>query len=227
MADGALVSVVIPVFNGEAFLGEALRSVFAQTHDCLEVLVADDGSTDGSAAIAAGFPSVHLLSGPHQGVSNARNRAVEASRGEFLAFLDADDTWYPEKIARQVLLANTDQSLGVVMARQDYRFEVAIPRWFRGPTDGGSEPGFLPSAWFVRRACWDQVGEFNRSLTHGKDIDWLARARELGVRIGTADEVLLTRRIHGGNVTGLAGPATEGMLRALRGSVLRKRGAQI
>lgn len=221
-----LVSVVIPVFNGEEFLREALHSVFGQTYSQMEVLVADDGSTDQSVAIAREFPLVTVLGGAHSGVSSTRNRAVEASRGEFVAFLDADDTWYPAKLVRQVALAASEPHVDVVMALQDYRFDGPIPAWFRGPTDGGTEPGFLPSSWLLRRRCWDTVGGFDLALSHGEDIDWLARARDLGVNIATVEERLLTRRIHAGNASGAPTESRKGLLTSLRMSVNRKHGAQ-
>lgn len=225
MSDAPLVSVIIPVYNGERFLGEALRSVFTQAYEPFEVLVVDDGSTDGSRCIAEQFSGVRVLSGPHQGVSRARNRAVAASQGDFLAFLDADDIWLPGKLSGQVAMARTQPQFGVVMVWQDYRFDGAVPAWFRGPTDGGAEPGFMPSSWLVRRDCWDLVGPFAPDLTHGEDIDWLSRARHLGVEVGTVEERLLTRRIHAGNVSGMPSDARRGLLTALRASVDRKHGA--
>jgi glycosyltransferase involved in cell wall biosynthesis len=225
MSDAPLVSVIIPVYNGERFLGEALRSVAAQEYRRFEVLVVDDGSTDGSRRIAERFSDVRVLSGPRRGVSGARNLAVAASEGEFLAFLDADDIWFPRKLSLQVALATAQPEVGVVMVLQDYRFEGPIPAWFRGTTDGNAEPGFMPSSWLVRRQCWELVGPFATTMTHGEDIDWLARARHLGVEIGTVQERLLTRRIHDANVSGMPMASRRGLLTALRASIDRKHGA--
>ena len=224
MSDAALVSVIIPVYNGERYLGEALRSVFAQDYPRFEVLVVDDGSTDGSRRIAESFGDVRLMSGPHQGVSGARNHAAAAAKWDFLAFLDADDTWHPRKLSEQVALAMAEPQLGMVMVFQDYRFEGPVPAWFRGPTDGSAEPGFLPSSWLLRRECWESVGPFAADLTHGEDIDWLARARHRGVEIGTVQHCLLTRRIHDANVSGISHAARRGLLASLRASIERKHG---
>ncbi|MGH9463241.1 MAG: glycosyltransferase family 2 protein [Vicinamibacteria bacterium] len=102
MSHEPTVSVVIPCYNGAAFLRETLASVLAQTHPVLEVIVVDDGSTDDSAEIAASFgPPVRVIRQPNQGESVARNRGVRESRGEWIAFLDADDAWLPNRIEAQ------------------------------------------------------------------------------------------------------------------------------
>jgi len=96
------VSVIIPAYNAEAFLARAIRSVEAQTFRDFEILVIDDGSTDGTADVARGFSSVRYVLGSHGGEAAARNRGLEEARSELVAFVDADDEWLPEKLARQV-----------------------------------------------------------------------------------------------------------------------------
>jgi len=96
------ISVVIPCYNGARFLAETLRTVFSQTRPPEEILVVDDGSTDDSAAVAERFGSpVRVLRQANRGESAARNRGIEESRGEWIAFLDADDVWAPKKLERQ------------------------------------------------------------------------------------------------------------------------------
>ena len=97
----ALVSVIIPTYNRARFLKEALESVLAQTYRPLEIIVVDDGSTDETPRVVTAF-SVRHVRGPRRGVVAARNRGILLARGEFLAFLDSDDLWLPEKISRQV-----------------------------------------------------------------------------------------------------------------------------
>lgn len=225
MPEAPLVSVIIPVFNGERFLRAALSSVASQTYTPLEVFVIDDGSTDASKAIAGTFQEFRVLAGPHRGVSAARNRGVDASSGRYIAFLDADDAWYPEKIRQQVAVAEAEPRFGLVTALQNYCFEGPVPAWFRGPTDGSTEPGFMPSSWLVSRDCWESVGPFDESMTHAEDVDWLARARDSGVEFGTVEQLLLMRRIHDSNVSGAANESVGGLLTALRGSLHRKHGA--
>jgi glycosyltransferase involved in cell wall biosynthesis len=99
----ALVSVVIPAYNAAAYLGETLRSVQAQTYRNIEILVVDDGSTDDTAAVAARF-GVRSLTQPNQGQAAARNAGIRAANGRYIALLDADDLWEPEKLQLQVAL---------------------------------------------------------------------------------------------------------------------------
>jgi glycosyltransferase involved in cell wall biosynthesis len=97
------VTVVVPAYNAQRFLGETLRSVLDQTFRDFEVLVVDDGSTDGTAAIVDDFgPPVRRIAQPNRGVSRARNAGIEAAAGRFVAFLDADDLWDPPKLERQM-----------------------------------------------------------------------------------------------------------------------------
>jgi len=106
VAGGGLVSIIIPAYNAERFIAETIAFARAQTYGNLEIIVVDDGSTDGTASIVEGVAAVdrriHLLRQPNGGVAAARNLGIERARGEFIAPLDADDIWHPEKIARQV-----------------------------------------------------------------------------------------------------------------------------
>ena len=96
-----LISCIVPVFNGELYLAEALESILKQSYRPLEIIVADDGSTDGTEAIVARFGTqVRYLYQPNSGPATARNLGLGAVRGEFVGFLDADDLWHPEKLER-------------------------------------------------------------------------------------------------------------------------------
>src|SRR5712671_4891186 len=104
--DEPLVSIILPVHDGEAYVGDTLDSALGQTYRNLEVIVVDDGSRDGTRAVVESFAirdsRVHVIAQPNRGVADARNRAIAAARGEFIAPLDADDLWDPTKIERQV-----------------------------------------------------------------------------------------------------------------------------
>jgi len=98
-----LISCIVPVFNGERYLTEALESILKQTYRPLEIIVADDGSTDGTATLVASYgDQVRYLFQPNAGVAAACNLGVRASRGEFIAFLAADDLWHPQKLVLQM-----------------------------------------------------------------------------------------------------------------------------
>jgi glycosyltransferase involved in cell wall biosynthesis len=110
-----LVSVIIPAYNAEATIGEAIESVLSQTYANLEIIVVDDGSEDNTCqVIEQQFPMVLLKRCTNHGPSYARNRGVEVSRGQWIAFLDADDAWHPDKISQQIDVASTDAAIGLV-----------------------------------------------------------------------------------------------------------------
>src|SRR5664280_3075793 len=96
------VSVIIPAYNAEAFLARALRSVVAQTFDDYEIVLVDDGSTDGTAEIARSFKQARYFHQPNRRQPATRNRGLKEAKGELIAFLDADDEWLPEKLERQL-----------------------------------------------------------------------------------------------------------------------------
>ncbi len=108
------VTAVIPAHNGAAFIGTAIRSVLAQTCTDLEVLVADDGSSDETVAIVESFGApVRLIRVRHGNTQATRNAAIAASDSEFVGLLDQDDTWWPQKLERQLALMDADRALGL------------------------------------------------------------------------------------------------------------------
>jgi glycosyltransferase involved in cell wall biosynthesis len=121
----SLVSVVIPVYNGERYLAETIQSVLDQTYRHFEVIVVDDGSTDGSAAVAQGFgEAIRYVARPNGGVCKARNTGMAAARGAYLAFLDQDDLWLPEKLAMQVAYLERHPEIGAVYCQCEVMADV-------------------------------------------------------------------------------------------------------
>src|SRR5262249_26420702 len=109
-----LVSVLMPVYNREAYLAGAIESILAQTYRPLEIIVVDDGSTDASAAIAQRYAEVRYAYQPHAGIAAARNRTLSLARGEYLAFLDSDDLWEPSTLDRQMAVMLSAPELGML-----------------------------------------------------------------------------------------------------------------
>jgi glycosyltransferase involved in cell wall biosynthesis len=216
MQNLSLVSAVIPVYNGEQYLAEAIASVLAQDYRPLEVIVVDDGSTDRSGEIAQSYPLVRCIRQPHLGVSAARNAGIAAAGGEFIAFLDADDVWMPDKLTVQVgyLLAHPD--VGFAFARQRFLFEQGVdaPRWYPQELLTQGHAGFVPSTLVARKAVFERAGGFDTALSHGEDTEWLLRAKDCGIPMGIVQETLLLRRVHSGNVS-LMKPPDYGMLLSL------------
>src|SRR5690348_6716413 len=102
------VSAVIPAFNSELCVSNAIQSALAQTYEIAEIIVVDDGSIDGTARLAASFPKTRVIRRPNGGQGAARNTGVAAASGDWIAFLDSDDTWHPRKTEHQVRYATAD-----------------------------------------------------------------------------------------------------------------------
>ena len=198
-----LVSCVVPVFNGEGHLAASLDSMLAQTYRPTEVIVVDDGSTDGTPALAASYGDrVRYLRQANAGPATARNTGVAAARGEFVAFNDADDLWRPEKLERQMAHFARVPSLGVSVTHIRNFFDESAPPDMAGsasPRLLDPKPGFLTPCMLARRTVFNLVGPFNAELAHANVTAWFLRARSLGVVIECLPDVLTDRRLHGTN----------------------------
>jgi glycosyltransferase involved in cell wall biosynthesis len=220
-----LVSVVVPVYNGERFLGACLESVFAQTWQAIDVVAVDDGSTDGSADVMTRFPDLRCLAQSNQGVAAARNRGIHAARGEIIALIDQDDLWLPGKIAAQMQVLLADPAVDYVLTRQERFLEdgIATPTWVRPHSLDGPVGGFEPSAALIRRAAFDRVGLFDTRFVQGSDAEWFFRATDAGLRVAVVDAPLLRRRIHADNNSRFTERSAAELRRIAFESIRRKR----
>ena len=204
MKDNQLVSVIIPVYNYDRYLAEAVESVLSQTYRHLEVIVVDDGSTDQSGEVTRNFAGrgVRYCHQVHAGIGPARNKGVELAPGDFIAFLDADDRWPQEKIERQLRAFESDPALEMVFG---HALQLQNgPEWEAGVKDdnrtvAGMVPGMVPGTMLIKRDAFDRVGKFQGDWKVGEFIDWYARAVELQIRSVVLPDLLLWRRIHDSN----------------------------
>jgi glycosyltransferase involved in cell wall biosynthesis len=191
------VGVVIPAWNAERWLGQALESVLAQRHGPVDVLVLDDGSTDATARIARRYPSpVRLVTQANAGIGATRNRGVELVSGELVAFLDADDLMTPESLGcrARVLADHPEVEIVFGAVRRFSQLADGVPVALNEP-----QPGHLPGAMLVRRTALDAVGRFPTQAHVSEGLDWLLRARELRLTEATVPEQVIWRRVHGEN----------------------------
>ena len=195
-----VVSVVIPVRNHAAYLAEAIESVLAQTRPVAEVLVVDDGSTDGSPDVAEAFGApVRVLSRPPAGWAAARNTGVAASGGAVLAFLDADDVWPRERLAAMLdRLEAADRPDLVFGHLEEFRTPEAEAASLPAPR--AASPATMTTTLLLDRMTLDRVGPFAADTPVGDFAPWLARARALGLREVMIDAVVTRRRLHPMNV---------------------------
>jgi glycosyltransferase involved in cell wall biosynthesis len=216
------LSVVIPCHNDQQHIAEAVTSALEQSRPPDEVIVVDDGSTDASADRLAPFADrLTLLRQPNRGVAAARNAGVAAATGELIAFLDGDDRWPPQSLARRIealTAAGADLAFGRV-------------RQCRGLADsdafavGPEIPGRLAGALLIRHDLFDRVGGFDETLATAETIDWVARAQEAGAREAWCDAVVLYRRLHDTNMMRLTPGTERTRLSVLRSTLARRRAA--
>ena len=200
-----LISCIIPVFNGERYLGEALDSILAQTYRPIEIIVVDDGSTDGTPELVAPYGDrIRYIRQKNAGAPTARNLGLRVAQGEFIAFLDSDDLWHAEKLARQTARFEARPELDVCVTHlqrfwirqlkmeqqrfQDHRFTEVLP-------------GYVTQTLLARRAIFESVGHFDTSRRVGDPMDWFLRAAEQGAVIELLPDLLVYQRMHENNLS--------------------------
>jgi glycosyltransferase involved in cell wall biosynthesis len=202
MENKTLVSVIIPVFNCENYLEEAIESVLAQTYQTFEIIVVDDGSTDESAEVVKRFgPPVRYYYQPNAGTGAARNRGVSLAQGGFLAFLDADDVWLKKKLELQIsaFVTNPDSEIVFGHVKQFYSPDLSIRLRKKIRCTPELVPGYLPSTMLIKRKAFDRVGLFGNRWLVGEDMSWILHAKEQKLRMIMLPELLYLRRLHENN----------------------------
>ena len=196
------VSVIVTVYNQKRYLAEAIRSVLDQDYHDVEIIVVDDGSTDHSAQAARAFEGVRVIRQNNRGYGAAVNTGVSAARGELIAFLDADDFWEPETLARRVDWFSDDQEFSIThgMLVEFVSPELEAPGVSRGRAVGEPVPGPVGGTMMIRLADMKRVGPLDTTVRLGSMMDWLMRASKFGLQTRFHEEVLLHRRIHNDNL---------------------------
>lgn len=199
------ISVIIPAFNASLYLAEAIESVLAQTIPADEIIVVDDGSEDETAGVAEKFHRVHVICQPNQGCAVARNTGIATSSGKWLAFLDADDIWLPEKLALQSDYLKLNSSCQAVFGMTENFFSPELDSEQRSslycPPDRLS--GITAGAMLIRRDIFFQVGEFNPIMRLSQFIEWFTRFSEAGMKYHVLPDLVMCRRVHLKNTTAL------------------------
>jgi glycosyltransferase involved in cell wall biosynthesis len=215
-----LVSVIIPVFNGERFLAQAIESVLAQDHRQVEIIVIDDGSTDGSREVAEAFEDVIVIASSNSGAGAARNLGLTRAKGAFVTFLDADDLMAPGRLSAQLEHLRVHPETGCVLMRQELLIE---PDAVQSLPEAHRQVEVNPMTAFIRRSMLETAGGFDPSYWIIHDTVWLFRLRDAGVRIDILPEVGLIRRIHGRNLTNRVDIIRSELARSLQDRIRRGR----
>jgi len=217
------IGIVIPAYNAERWLGQALESVLSQSVQPSDIVVIDDGSTDETAAVAERFgDSVRVVSQANAGIGAARNHGVALVKGELVGFLDADDLLAADSLACRAHALARHPEIDMVFG--------AVRR-FSEMVDGEpiatneSQPGHLPAAMLIRRKALDRVGTFPTHTHVAEGLDWMLRARELDLGEITLEEQVIWRRVHGENNSLRHRGEIGEFARALKASLDRRRAA--
>jgi glycosyltransferase involved in cell wall biosynthesis len=222
------VDVVIPAYNAQAFLGEALDSVLSQGPSLGKVVVVDDGSDDETAALATarGTPVEVVRLPRNRGIAAARNAGLALCDAEYIAFLDADDRWLPGKLEAQVAALARAHDRAFALCRVRPFADAALPDAERAALlaqQPAEMEGWMASALLARRSLFAHVGGFAEDLRVGEAIDWFSRVRAFGHVV--IPEVLVERRMHRRNTTRLAREQSRDYLLAAHRHLTRQRTA--
>ena len=192
------ISVIVPMYNARLYIEEAIDSILAQTQPADEIVVVDDGSTDGGAELLARYGSaVRVFRQDNAGSSAALNKGLAETSGDFVAFLDADDLWMPEKLQLQSATLMADLEIDAVFgAIQQFGAAEYVAR---GEVRRDPQPGVSRIGILVRRSAFERFGLFDDSLRAVDFVPWYSRAVALGFKSRMLSDVVAYRRIHATN----------------------------
>ncbi len=222
-ATRAPVSVIVPCYNAARFVGEAIETLLGQSLAPAQIVVVDDGSTDGSGAIVAAFGErVQCIAQANGGIAAARNAGLAAATQPLIAFLDADDLWPPTSLATRLARLEADATSDVVYGEVE-TFVDGDPALLASVRIEPAREARLAGSLLVRRALFERIGVFDTRYRVGETMDWIARAQGAGARFAGVAEIVLRRRIHGANTTARQALVQSEYLRVLRARIGRQR----
>jgi glycosyltransferase involved in cell wall biosynthesis len=216
-----LISVIVPVYNGERYLAEAMDSVLRQCYRPIDLIVVDDGSTDRTAEVAGQYgDQIRYVYQPNGGASAARNRGIEMAAGGILCFIDADDLWSSDKLNIQLAYLAKHPSVEIVLGRTE-RLQLAGGSVFKKWSEPEIAMHLGPAA--IKRTAFDRVGLLDSTLRFCEDWDWFMRAKELDLSFLLHEEVTYFYRRHENNMTNDTETGFSFALKMLKKSLNRRR----
>jgi glycosyltransferase involved in cell wall biosynthesis len=223
------VSVIMPAYNSERYIADAIGSLLSQSGVRVEVIVVSDGSTDGTerlvGTLAAADPRVRLLAEPHRGVAAARNTGLAAAKADFITFLDSDDLCAPGRLERQARYLLSHDAVDAVIGDMTL-FDIAGSDGTPSPTANTMRlTGVSLTTVLFRRAVFHKVGLCDEAFSFAEDVDLLLRLWESRAVLHFDEQVAIYYRRHDTNMTNDRQTVTRFVLRALHRSLTRRRQA--
>lgn len=226
MSDEFRISVIIPVYNGEKYLGEAINSILGQSYKPFEVIIIDDGSTDKTSEIATAYKKdlIYFFQ-DNAGIAASRNLGVNMAKGNYISFLDADDLWIKEKLRIQKKQLEADPSIDIIFGAVKHFYSPDTDEKFKKSVKCPSElsSGLLPGTMLIKKRTFLSVGFFSNDYKVGEFIEWYMKAKEKNLKIYYMPEILLKRRIHGSNYTLVNKHIKNDYARIVRDMLLRRK----
>jgi glycosyltransferase involved in cell wall biosynthesis len=221
-----LVSVIMPVFNGEKYLAEAIDSVLNQIYPAIELIIVDDGSTDGTGNVIRKYNNrVVYIFKEHSGIGATLNVGISKVQGNYIAFLDADDLWVENKLELQVAaFNNADIDMIFGYLQQFISPELSEKEKSRLYCPDQPMPGYSKNTILVERESFFRVGLFSTDYQLGEFIDWQLRAKYLGLKSLMLSNIVAKRRLHNSNTTGQDARAKLDYARVIKAGLDRSRG---
>lgn len=209
-----LVSIIIPCYNAEKYIAETIQSVINQTYKNWELIIVNDGSTDHSLNIIKEFAAndnrISLIDKPNSGVSDSRNKGLEKAKGEYIAFLDADDVWNSQYLEKQIANLQSNRfNISYTACQLINQNGEKLQKHLRGENNPQLNDFLLqkgnyitsPSGIVYKRECFNKVNGFDSNLSNNADQDILIQMLAKGNTIGYIDECLWNYRIHDNNMS--------------------------
>jgi glycosyltransferase involved in cell wall biosynthesis len=200
-----LISCIVTSFNSEQFIAEAIRSILNQTYKSIEVIVADGGSTDKTKDVVQKLSSsIKYVTHNSLSPADTRNLGFNSSNGKYVAFLDADDLWHPEKLKKQMncFIENPELDLCITYAEMFWSEDLKDEKdFFKDHPRTKSIPGYATTTLLAKKKVFEIAGKFKKDLWFTDAAEWFIRAKGLGLKIHIVKEPLTFHRMHNTNLT--------------------------
>lgn len=210
------ISVIIPVFNAACYIENALQSIYQQTLKPLEIIVVDDGSTDELKSVLEKHgPSIQYLYQENQGPASARNAGIQRAKGDFIAFLDADDVW--QEKTQEILYNELSKNLKLDGCWGKIQVQILKENTFIDSHTPQKAPSFACALF--RKEAFEKAGLLNPEYRQSEDVEWFLRAKNKGLNFHFIEESLLYYRLHKTNITKNVKENQFYLMRALKSSM--------